>query len=210
MVLGGIGARGIGLLLILLSLSGCVTRSGVPLEGTLSPALAYAYIPLQRPSMLLPESDAGAVALGGGIAVTAAHAEALLSPKSVVGISRDYDLMFFRTDRDRAVLQTGVPQTGQKVFAIAQYEGQLYRAEGVVTALEVPVKPRCEVCGKQTAFVFEGNAGPGYSGGPVIDTASGALIGIVFGYTDEPDGKRRIYAYPMRRVTEELKAIKAP
>ena len=33
-------------------------------------------------------------------------------------------------------------------------------------------------------FIFAGNAGPGFSGGPVVDGA-GRLIGITFGYKDE-------------------------
>jgi hypothetical protein len=71
------------------------------------------------------------------------------------------------------------------------------------------VKPACEGCAVQRAFTFEGNAGPGYSGGPVLDAATGRLIGIVFGYVDRPDGTRLIYAYPMSRVWDELKKAQA-
>jgi len=147
--------------------------------------------------------------LGGGVAVSVAHAEKLVPSKLLIGVSRDYDLLFFRTERDQAVLARDVPRIGEKVVAYAHYEDAPYRAEGVVTALDAPVLPRCEGCAVQTAFVFEGNAGPGYSGGPVLDAASGKLIGIVFGYLDQPSGPRRIYAYPLSRVLAELKAVQA-
>ena len=49
------------------------------------------------------------------------------------------------------------------------------------------------------------NAGPGFSGGPVLD-ASGRLVGITFGYKDT--GKQRlIYAYDMERVRLEFSAL---
>lgn len=194
--------------ILLLALSGCVTKSGVPLTGALDPALAYAYIPLSRPSPILPESDCGAVALGGGVAVTAAHCEKFLAPKAVLAISQDYDLMFFRTDRQHGVLETAAPRLDENVFAIAHYGEVVYRADGVVRGLEAPVKARCETCIIQKTFTFEGNAGPGYSGGPALDTASGKLIGIVFGYTDEADGRRLIYAYPMSLVAAEWQKLK--
>ncbi|MDR3528038.1 MAG: S1C family serine protease [Rhizomicrobium sp.] len=196
-------------LALLVLLSGCVVRSGVPVDGALTPALAYAYIPLKTTSPLYPESDAGGVALGGGIAVSVAHAKKYLPPALLIGISRDCDLMFFHTDRTQAVLEKDVPHVGEKVIAYAQYEGVPYRAEGTVTALGAAVLPRCESCVAQTAFVFEGNAGPGYSGGPVLDAATGKLLGIVFGYLDPPQGPRLIYAYPLSRVDAELKVVQA-
>ncbi len=192
-----------------LLLSGCVVRSGVPVEGTLAPDVSYAYIPLKRSSLLFPEADAGGVALGGGLAVSVAHASSLLDPALVIGIVHDYDLMFFRTERERAALAIDTPYIGEKVIGYAHYEDAPYRAEGTVTALEAPVVPECGTCAAQTAFVFEGNAGPGYSGGPVLDAASGKLVGIIFGYLDQPRGRRLIYAYPMSRVLEEWKKVQA-
>ena len=51
-------------------------------------------------------------------------------------------------------------------------------------------------------FIFTGDAAPGFSGGPVVDS-DGRLIGITFGYKDE--GKNRlIYAYDMARVRAEF------
>lgn len=196
-------------LTLLLLLSGCVTRSGVPVDGALTPDVAYAYIPLKRTSLVFPESDAGAVVLGGGIAVSVAHAAKLLDPALVIGTVREYDLLFFRTDRKKAVLAIDAPYAGEKVVAYAHYEDKAYRAEGTVKELNAAVLPNCEGCIVQSTFTFEGNAGPGYSGGPVLDAASGKLVGIVFGYLDQPKGGRLIYAYPMSRVFEELKTLQA-
>jgi len=199
--------RSIWLGCLALLLAGCVTKSGAPLDGALAPDVAYAYIPLKQPATLLPENDAGAVVLGGGIAVTAAHAADMVRRQDLIGVSHDYDLAFFRTDRIRAVLPMDVPRLGQKIVAYAHYGDRTYHAEGIVKALEAPVLPRCAGCATQAAFAFEGNAGPGYSGGPVLDVESGKLIGIVFGYVD-PEQKgapRLIYAYPMSRVWDELK-----
>ena len=39
----------------------------------------------------------------------------------------------------------------------------------------------CAGCTAPAYFVFAGNAGPGFSGGPVLD-GSGRLLGITFGY----------------------------
>ena len=57
------------------------------------------------------------------------------------------------------------------------------------------------------AFTFEGDAGPGFSGGPVVD-AKGRLIGITFAYKDV-GGRRLIYAYDMSRVQAELDNLSA-
>ena len=172
-------------------------------------ALAQAYIPLQREILWVAEGDAGAVALGGGIAVTVAHAKPLVPSDKVIGTSTDYDLMFFRTDHDGVALPIDEPRVGTKVVSYAHYEDEFYRAQGTIIALDAPVKARCETCVIQATLAFDGNAGPGYSGGPVVDAQTGKLLGIVFGYIDKPEGGRTIYAYPMSRVFEELKKIQA-
>ncbi len=177
------------------------------LNVPLDPDVAYAYIPLKHPFLWVVEADAGSVVLGDGVAVTAAHAENLVPHDKVIGISTDYDLLFFRTERTRTALAIDAPHVGDRVVSYAHYDDDLYKAEGVVTSLDAPVKPRCDTCVVQSTFSFDGNAGPGYSGGPVLDAKTGKLIGIVFGYLDKPDGGRTIYAYPMSRVFEELKKI---
>lgn len=197
-----------GVFLLALALAGCAGKSGLPFTGTLPPDIGYAYIPLHQDRFVVFEGDAGAVALGGGVAVTAAHAIELVPDKDVIGVSKNYDLAFFRTERRDGKLAISAPQVGAAVLGYAHYEGQLYQARGTITDLKARVLPRCEGCPEQLAFTFEGNAGPGYSGGPVLD-AEGRLIGILFGYVDQPDGKRLLYAYPMDRVQEELKKAEA-
>ena len=61
-------------------------------------------------------------------------------------------------------------------------------------------------CTVPAYFTFAGDAGPGFSGGPVLDPA-GRLIGIVFGYKNEGQN-RLIYAYPVSRVRAELSALR--
>jgi len=179
----------------------------MPAEGFVSPAVERAYIALHSREYLIFDADAAAVVLGGGIAVTNAHTADLVDERRVIGISRDYDLLFFHVDNAVVPVATDVPRQGARVVAYGQFEGELRRAEGNVTNLDAPVKPNCPDCLVQSAFTFEGNAGPGFSGGPVLDSATGRLIGIIFGYTDDPNGGRTIYAYPMQRVTAELRKI---
>jgi len=82
----------------------------------------------------------------------------------------------------------------------------LNEAHGTIEALDVQVEARCETCAPQTAFTYVGDAGPGFSGGPVVDAKSGRVIGITFGFLD-PKGRRTMYAYPMSRVRNELATI---
>jgi S1-C subfamily serine protease len=139
--------------------------------------------------------------------VTTAHNANLLDAKSVIGKSPNYDLLFFHTPKAKIDLPTAKPEIGEQVIAYGQATGgALRQAEGVVTRLEAPVESLCGKCAVQSAFTFEGNAGPGFSGGPVLDGATDKLLGIVFGYVDGA-GKRTMYAYTMERVTAELDAV---
>jgi S1-C subfamily serine protease len=192
-----------------LALAGCESPSGEPAKGFENPKIAEAYIPLEGPALLIFKGDAAAMSLGGGIAVTNAHNANLLDAKSVIGKSPNYDLLYFHTDKATAELATAEPRVGQRVIAYGQADGGVLRkAEGVVTRLDAPVKALCAKCEVQSAFTFEGNAGPGFSGGPVLDTNNGKLLGVVFGYVDEPAGKgRTMYAYTMERVFAELDDI---
>jgi hypothetical protein len=79
-------------------------------------------------------------------------------------------------------------------------DAELRVAHGVVRRIEP-----CAGCVAPAYFTFAGNAGPGFSGGPVLD-ASGRLIGITFGYKDEGH-ERLIYAYDMARVRAEFSAL---
>ena len=189
-----------GLFLSLLT-AGCATSSGAPATAIAEPAIASAYLPLHaRVHLGIDTADGAAMVIAPHIAVTNAHNANLLDPKSVIGTRQDYDLMFFRTAKS-AELQTAPVVMGESVVAYGQgSDGELRVAHGVVRAIE-----HCTGCTAPAYFTFAGNAGPGFSGGPVLD-GSGRLIGITFGYKDARGG-RLIYAYDMTRVREEFSAL---
>jgi len=193
-------------LVLILALAGCATSSGERAQGFVKPELASAYIPLEGISYLLVQSRGAAFVIAPGIAVTNAHNAGIVASQSVIGISRNYDLLYFRVDRSIAMASSS-PWAGERVIAYGQgAHGELRRAEGVVRMLDAPVEARCRTCAIQAAFTFEGDAGPGFSGGPVVDAQSGNLVGVTFGYLD-PNGRRLMYAYPMTRVRDELATI---
>lgn len=58
--------------------------------------------------------------------------------------------------------------------------------------------------------MYEADGGEGFSGGPVVDAASGDVIGITFGYRDvdgEAGSARQMYAYDMKLVMKELNRL---
>jgi Trypsin-like peptidase domain len=165
-------------------------------------SVAAAYLPLHATTHLgLDTQDGAAVVIAPGIAATNAHNANMVDPKDVIGVRQDFDLMFFRTSRTAAP-QTGDPAVGQSVIAYGQGgRAELRVARGLVREIHA-----CAGCGPASAyFVFAGNAGPGFSGGPVLD-AAGRLVGITFGYKDQ-SRVRLIYAYAMSRVMTELSAL---
>ena len=90
------------------------------------------------------------------------------------------------------------PVVGEAVTAYGQgAEAELRIAHGVVH--DIATAPGFAIA---RWFTFEGDAGPGFSGGPVVD-ARGRLVGITFAYKDV-GAKRLIYAYDMARVQAEL------
>lgn len=191
--------------LLSLGLGACAVSSGEPAKSFSDPRVGAAYLPLSASSFLGARRGA-AVVIGKNVAVTNAHNANLLDPKSVIGASKTYDLLFFHTESAAASLPFGQPRLGETVLAYGEGKGgELRIAHGTVTALDVPVEPVCATCGMQAAFTFAGDAGEGFSGGPVIDAEDGHLIGIVFGYRD--DQTRTIYAYSMHRVETELGAV---
>lgn len=186
-------------LLAPLLLAGCAVSSGVPAAGIPQIDIAQAYIPLHRGSVL-SHAEGAAVAIAPGIAVTNGHNRNLVTLGRVIGSTRDYDLLFFR-DAHKAVTAISEPEPGEAVTAYGQgADGDLRLAQGVVRSIRT-----CSGCTVPAYFVFAGDAGPGFSGGPVLDDA-GRLIGIVFGYKDEGQ-ERLIYAYPMSRVWAELSTL---
>jgi len=184
-----------------LMLAACAHSSGAPATAIPEPSIAAAYVPLYgRMHLGLDSAVGAAVVIAPGIAVTNAHNENLLNPNSVFGVRRDYDLLFFRTVR-QVVPETAEPVIGEAVTAYGQgADRELRIAHGVVRAIQT-----CPRCTAPAYFTFAGNAGPGFSGGPVLN-AAGRLIGITFGYKDEGH-ERVMYAYDMDRVRTELSAL---
>lgn len=190
-----------------LAIAGCATSSGAPATAIAQPAIAAAYLPLHaRTHLGIDSADGAAVVIAPGIAVTNAHNANLLDSRSVIGVVRDYDLLYFRTPRVAAPA-TAMPVVGEAVTAYGQGgEAELRVAHGVVRQIK-----SCAGCSAPAWFTFSNDkreaddAGPGFSGGPVLD-ASGRLVGITFGYKDS-GGERLIYAYDMARVRAELSAF---
>ena len=187
-------------LALLLIVAACAS-SGDPAVRITQANIAGAYLPLHASTHLGIDSvDAAAVVIAPGIAVTNGHNANLVDRLQVIGTVRDYDLLFFRTLRGTPPMM-GPVVTGAAVTAYGQGEDRELRiAHGVVHEIH-----SCTGCRSPAYFTFAGNAGPGFSGGPVLNSA-GQLIGITFGYKDS--GRQRlIYAYGMDRVMEELAAF---
>ena len=183
-------------------LAGCAHSSGAPAAGIVQPDIAAAYLPLYgRVHLGLDSVIGAAVVIAPGIAVTNDHNDNMVDPKKVLGYGSLSDLMFFRTTRTAAP-QTGAPVMGEAVTAYGQ---------GAKRELRVAHGAICNIAGQAGGdspyFIFAGNAGPGFSGGPVLDGA-GRLVGITFGYVDQPENRRLIFAYDMKRVMAEFQLKK--
>jgi V8-like Glu-specific endopeptidase len=153
-------------------------------------------MPLHSRDWLLGTHDGASVVIAPGIAVTNAHNANLVDPKAVIGRVDGYDLLYFRTPRT-AVLPTAPVATGLDVIAYGQdANGRLRVSRGVIRRLW------------PAAFGFISDAGPGFSGGPVVDARTGALLGITYGFKGDEDAKTRfMLAYDMAFVMSRLAAI---
>ena len=189
-----------------LTLAGCAVSYGDRATGFLSPQIADSYVALEGVSMVVLEGRAAAFVIAPGVAVTNAHNAQIIGGAPIIGESRNYDLLFFHVDK-KSEVPTSAPAIGEQVIAYGQgASGELRESRGTIALLSAPVQPRCETCLVQTAFTFEGDAGPGFSGGPVVDAKTGRLVGITFGFLD-PRGRRTMYAYPISRVRNELATL---
>lgn len=188
------------------SLTGC--SAGHQADNFVNPGVMSAYIPLFHSTNFILGAWGAAVALTPNIAVTNDHNLNLVPPGMVVARSRDYDLLFFRTEGHGAP-QFGNPRLGGPVVAYGQGSlRDLRDAKGTVSKLNTLVAPRCQGCRDQVAFTYNADAGEGFSGGPVVDTDSGAVVGITFGFRDEGEhGARQMYAYDMALVLEEMRRL---
>lgn len=189
-----------------LSLTACVRSSGERAISFTHASTARIYQPLSATLLAISARRGAAVLVASQIAVTAAHNANLVAAGQIIGRSAEYDLLFFRTDRPGPPVTTAIPRLNERVLAYGEgADGELRVARGVVTSLSVPVTPICRTCRMQSAFAVAGDAGKGFSGGPVVDSDDGRLLGIVFGY--RADGGQTVYAYDMDHVLQELAEI---
>lgn len=203
--LGRAGTRVLALAPALM-LCACVGSAGLPSPGFVNPRISAAYMPLATREYALFEHWGAAVEVAPGIAVTNAHNANLLPDGVILAQSHDYDLLFFRSP-GRTPAPTAAAKVGEAVIAYGQGEdGDLRQARGVVRDLASPVAARCGTCAPQYTLAFDADAGPGFSGGPVVDAKTGAVLGITFGYRDgEEGGKGRwMFAYDMGLVRAEM------
>jgi hypothetical protein len=193
---------------------GCAgTSSGQHTDVFFSRAAWQAYIPLHGSRDVILDSVATATVIAPGIAVTAAHAANLVPGNAIIGRSADYDLLFFRTDRQVAP-PLGRVKLGAVVTAYGRGEaGDVREAAGPVRAVDAPMTRECDGCAPETVMMYEAQAGRGFSGGPVFDRQTARLVGITFGYKDgiDPDHPeaRVMYAYGMDQVFQELRKAEA-
>jgi len=191
------------LAILSVALAGCATSSGRPATRISEPAIAAAYRPLHgRVHLGLDAAEGAAVVIAPGIAVTNQHNDEMVDRRLVIGAAGQSDLLFFRV-QTAAAPPRAQPVVGETVTAYGQgADAELRIAHGVVHDIATQA-------GFAIArwFTFEGDAGPGFSGGPVVDS-QGKLVGITFAYRDE-GGKRFIYAYDMARVQAELDNLSA-
>jgi hypothetical protein len=102
----------VGLLVLLPVLWGC--SAGRHSAGFVEPELVGAYIPLSQHETFASHWAAG-FAIAPNIGVTNDHNLRFIPPDVLLARSRDYDLLFFRTDKPAPVIAK--PQPGEEVIA---------------------------------------------------------------------------------------------
>jgi hypothetical protein len=198
----------VALVLAAALLSGCASSAERSI-AFVTPELNESYIPLYMGTVIGSSRFAAAVVVAPNVAVTNDHNFNLLAEDMVIARSPEYDLLFFRTDRTRVPLIAS-PTVGQTVIAYGQ-DGRSRRreAKGIVRQLDARARAVCAECPERTTITYDAEAGEGFSGGPVVDIASGAVIGITVGYLDgaAEDGGRRMYAMGMDFVMAEMRRL---
>jgi hypothetical protein len=205
----GLGLRSFAALGLAAVLLGGCSSTGVRSNAFITPELSESYIPLYMGTRLGSSRFAAAIVLAPNVAVTNDHNYNLLSPETVLARSPAYDLLFFRTEKTRAVAVT-TPKVGQTVIAYGQ-NGQRQRREarGIVRQLDALAFAVCEGCPERPTITYDAQAGEGFSGGPVVDVATGGVVGITVGYLDgaAEDGGRRMYAMDIDFVMAEMRRL---
>lgn len=176
--------------------------AGEATETFVNPRVAAAYVPLQ--AFIFPGMHRGAATIVlSGIAVTNAHNANLVAEEDILGRAPSgEDIMFIRV-RDQKLggagpLKMAEPRTGEEVILYGQGPGgSLRMAKGPVRDIQ------------DTRFTITADAGPGFSGGPVVDAKDGHLVGITFAYYDAPNknGPREMLAYRIDSVMKEYEAL---
>ncbi|HWA31152.1 MAG TPA: hypothetical protein VG867_08635 [Rhizomicrobium sp.] len=186
-------------LALALGLAGCGSGSfGEPTSGFDFPQVAQIYVPLHGRDWTLIGHDGASVVIAPGIAATNAHNANMVDPRSVIGTVDGYDLLYFRTDK-AVTPAIAKAVEGEDVIAYGQdADGKLRVSRGVIRRMW------------PAAFGFVSDAGPGFSGGPVVDAKTGALLGITYGYEGDTDAKTRLMvAYTMDFVMDRLAAVQS-
>lgn len=196
-------------LVLALALCGCATSFGEPAAGFINMQIARAYVPLQHSLAPFGHEVGASVIVANGIAVTNAHNYEMIDPKRYIARVPGYDLIFYRADG--TLPPVSAPYYGERVRAYGQgVDDELRDANGTILSLHATVPPTsdCRQCAPQNAFIYDAPAGPGFSGGPVVDAKTGALVGITFAY-DDRNGKVIMYAYGVDQVLAQLAKLQA-
>jgi hypothetical protein len=165
---------------------------------------ASAYIPLHHFSIPGMRRGAATIILSG-IAVTNAHNANLVDDEDDLGHAPSgEDIMFIRVHEQpiggAGPLKMADPEVGEDVILYGQGAGgSLRMAAGPVQGV------------RDSRFTITADAGPGFSGGPVVDAKDGHLVGITFAYYDAPNkkGPREMLAYRIGFVMDEYRALQA-
>lgn len=204
LIAGGFAAAALMLSACTHSVDGTWVGAGQPADDFINPQIAAAYIPLHAFS--LPGMRRGAATIiMPGVAVTNAHNANLIDEKDDLGRAPSGEDIMFIKIHDELLKIPGLPrmadpEVGEDVILYGQGAGgSLRMAEGPVLGV------------RDARFTITANAGPGFSGGPVVDAKDGHLVGITFAYYDAPNkkGPREMLAYRIGAILDEYHVLQA-